>query len=72
MKVRRESLAILLSPVVLVTLTTLTGYGTTRFRHAAEGSVVVLASIALLAAWDNRERIGSVGLREAAEPGPPS
>lgn len=71
MKVRRESLSILLAPAVLVTLTTLTGYGTTRFRHAAEATVVILASIAMVAAWDNRERVGSIGLRETAEPGPP-
>ena len=71
MRARREPLSILLAPPLLVTITTLTGYGTTRFRHAAEMSIVVLASVALVAAWDNRDRVGAVGLRETAEAGPP-
>ena len=44
---RGEPLAILLTPVVLVTLTALLTYGTTRFRFAAEPSIVVLAAVAL-------------------------
>lgn len=71
MRVRREQLSILLAPPLLVTITTLTGYGTTRFRHAAEVSIIVLASTALVAAWENRDRAGAVGLRETAETGPP-
>jgi 4-amino-4-deoxy-L-arabinose transferase-like glycosyltransferase len=71
MKARRQSLAILLSTPVLVTLTTLTGYGTTRFRHAAEMSIVVLASVAMVYVWEHRTQLGSVGVRAGAEPGPP-
>jgi 4-amino-4-deoxy-L-arabinose transferase-like glycosyltransferase len=44
---RGEPLAILLVPVVLVTLTALLTYGTTRFRFAAEPSILVLAAVAL-------------------------
>jgi 4-amino-4-deoxy-L-arabinose transferase-like glycosyltransferase len=44
---RGEPLAILLVPVVLVTLTALLSYGTTRFRFAAEPSILVLAAVAL-------------------------
>jgi 4-amino-4-deoxy-L-arabinose transferase-like glycosyltransferase len=44
---RREPLAILLVPIAMVILTALTTYGSTRFRFAAEPSVVVLAAVAL-------------------------
>jgi MYXO-CTERM domain-containing protein len=44
---RRAPLAILLVTPVLVTLMSLVGYGLTRFRLAAEISIVVLAAVAL-------------------------
>jgi 4-amino-4-deoxy-L-arabinose transferase-like glycosyltransferase len=61
MRQRRESLAILLATPVLVTITTLTGYGTTRFRHAAEIPLVILASVTLVYAWENRRALASIG-----------
>jgi hypothetical protein len=45
---RREPLWILLAPAVLVTVSSLIGYGLTRFRLAAEIPIVVLASLTLL------------------------
>jgi 4-amino-4-deoxy-L-arabinose transferase-like glycosyltransferase len=44
---RSEPLVLLLAPVVLVTLTSALTYGTSRFRAAADVSLVVLASVAL-------------------------
>ena len=44
---RRQPLAILLVPVAMVTLTALLTYGSTRFRFAAEPSIVVLAAVAV-------------------------
>jgi 4-amino-4-deoxy-L-arabinose transferase-like glycosyltransferase len=52
-------LAILLAPAVMVTLTALLSYGSTRFRFAAEPSIVVLAAVAadaLLRRWWRRPR----------------
>ena len=40
---------VLLAPVLMVTLVALTTYGTTRFRMAAEPSIVLLAAVALQA-----------------------
>ena len=40
----RQLLAILLAPAAMVTLTALLSYGWTRFRFAAEPSIVVLAA----------------------------
>jgi 4-amino-4-deoxy-L-arabinose transferase-like glycosyltransferase len=45
---------ILLSPLALVTLSTLLGYGLPRFRHAAEPSLVVLSAIALVTLAERR------------------
>jgi 4-amino-4-deoxy-L-arabinose transferase-like glycosyltransferase len=45
---RREPVWILLAPAVLVTVSSLVGYGLTRFRLAAEIPIVVLASLTLL------------------------
>ena len=61
MRRKRQSLAILLATPVLVTITTLTGYGTTRFRHAAEIPIVILAAVTLVYAWDNRRDLASLG-----------
>jgi hypothetical protein len=61
MRQRRQSLAILLATPVLVTITTLTGYGTTRFRHAAEIPLVILASVTMVYAWEHRRALASIG-----------
>jgi 4-amino-4-deoxy-L-arabinose transferase-like glycosyltransferase len=53
---RGQPLAILLVPVAMVTLTALLTYGSTRFRFAAEPSIVVLAAVALDAAVRSRWR----------------
>jgi 4-amino-4-deoxy-L-arabinose transferase-like glycosyltransferase len=47
---RRRGLWMLLAPVLMVTLVAMTTYGTTRFRIAAEPSIVLLAAAALEAA----------------------
>jgi hypothetical protein len=44
---RREPLRILIAPAVLVTLISIVGYGFTRFRIAADISIVVLAAVSL-------------------------
>src|SRR5947207_3162935 len=44
---RDQPLAILLMPLAMVTLTALLTYGSTRFRFAAEPSIVVLAAVAI-------------------------
>jgi 4-amino-4-deoxy-L-arabinose transferase-like glycosyltransferase len=44
---RRRGLWILLAPVAMVTLVGATTYGTTRFRMAAEPSIVLLAAVGL-------------------------
>jgi hypothetical protein len=43
---RGHVLAILLAPAVMVTITALLSYGSTRFRFAAEPSIIVLAAVA--------------------------
>ena len=43
---RGGPLALLLAPVLLVTIASALGYGTPRFRQAAEVSIVLLASVA--------------------------
>jgi 4-amino-4-deoxy-L-arabinose transferase-like glycosyltransferase len=48
---RREPLGILIAPIVFVTLVAALSYGSTRFRVAAEPSIVVLGSVGLAAAW---------------------
>lgn len=55
----RGALWILLAPVGLVCISTLLGYGLPRFRHPAEPSIVVLASlaIAVLTAQIRRRRL---------------
>jgi 4-amino-4-deoxy-L-arabinose transferase-like glycosyltransferase len=51
---RHAPLRVLLAPVLLVSLASALGSGTTRYRHAAEISVVILAAVALSAALDRR------------------
>ena len=46
---RRETLLVLLAPAAMVTIMSFLGYGITRFRMAAEISIVVLAAVALVA-----------------------
>jgi hypothetical protein len=48
---RGEPLGILVAPLVFVTLVAALSYGSTRFRVAAEPSIVVLASLGIAAAW---------------------
>jgi len=48
---RGEPLGILIAPIVSVTLVAALSYGSTRFRVAAEPSIVVLASVGMAAAW---------------------
>jgi len=71
LKRRRRPLVVLLAPVLLVTLTSLVGYGTTRFRHAAEMSFVVFAAIAVVYLWDRRRELVSLTTRARAMAGPP-
>ncbi len=51
---RHAPLRVLLAPVLLVTISSALSWGTTRFRHPAEISIVILAAIALCAALDRR------------------
>ena len=44
---RAQPLLILLAPALLVTITSLLTYGLPRFRHAAEGPLLVLAAVAV-------------------------
>jgi 4-amino-4-deoxy-L-arabinose transferase-like glycosyltransferase len=46
---RGRDLWIVMAPIVMVTLVAMTTYGTTRFRMAAEPSIVLLAAVALQA-----------------------
>jgi 4-amino-4-deoxy-L-arabinose transferase-like glycosyltransferase len=48
---RAEPLGILIAPIVFVTLVAALSYGSTRFRVAAEPSIVVLASLGFAAGW---------------------
>jgi 4-amino-4-deoxy-L-arabinose transferase-like glycosyltransferase len=49
---RRGVLLVMLSPAVLVTIMSFLGYGITRFRIAAEISIVVLAAVTLVTLAD--------------------
>jgi hypothetical protein len=51
---RGQPLRILLVPIVFVTLVAALSYGSTRFRVAAEPSIVVLAAVGVSALWDRR------------------
>jgi 4-amino-4-deoxy-L-arabinose transferase-like glycosyltransferase len=44
---RREPTWVVVAPLITVVVTTLVSYGSVRFRHAAELSLVVLAAVAL-------------------------
>ncbi len=61
---RSGPLWILLAPIVVVTITSAIGYGTPRFRQAAEIPIVLLAAVALGAALDAlRQRRGGASAR---------
>jgi hypothetical protein len=51
---RRETLLILAAPVILVSIASVTGYGFSRLRHAAEFSIVVLAAFAISSLRERR------------------
>jgi hypothetical protein len=67
---------VLLAPVLLVTIVSALGWGITRFRHAAEVSIVILAASALSALydrhgrirWPSRDRPASLARRDALWP----
>jgi 4-amino-4-deoxy-L-arabinose transferase-like glycosyltransferase len=67
---RGEQLRILLAPVLLVTISSATSYGITRFRAAADVALVVSAGVALAAAIaylpELRARLRTGGLRSIA------
>lgn len=74
---RRRELAILLGPVVLVTLSSAAGWGVSRFRHAAEIALVVLAAYALTQLGERvlsraRDRSGARALAPTVAGGPPA
>jgi 4-amino-4-deoxy-L-arabinose transferase-like glycosyltransferase len=48
---RRRRVWILVAPLAMVSVTALLTYGSTRFRYAAEPALLVLAAVALDAAW---------------------
>ncbi len=54
---RHAPLRVLVAPVLLVTIVSALGWGITRFRHAAEISIVILAAVALSALYDRYGRI---------------
>lgn len=66
---RRGPWGILLSPVAMVVFVSITGYGFTRFRVAAEPALIVLAAVALAAAA-RRLRDGSRSRMAAPDPAP--
>jgi 4-amino-4-deoxy-L-arabinose transferase-like glycosyltransferase len=57
---RDQALRVLLAPVLLVVLVSAFGWGITRFRHAAEIPIVILAAVALarLLPLDGARRLG--------------
>ena len=65
---RRSDLLVLLSPVALVTIVSLVGYGIPRFRAPAEITIVVLAGVAVSRLLDRRSasrRPAGTGTRTA-------
>lgn len=74
---RRRELVIMLGPVLLVTLSSAVGWGVSRFRHAAEIALVVLAAYALVRLWSHlvsraRDRSGDQALAPTAAGAPPA
>lgn len=62
---RRGQLWPLLVPVATVTIGVAVTYGQTRFRSAAEPTIVVLAAVALVGIWD---RVRGQGLTQGVTP----
>ncbi len=60
---RREELLVLLAPLLLVTLSSAAGFGTPRFRAAAEVSILLLAAVAVVRGLSGR----SLSAAEPAE-----
>lgn len=67
---RTPGLGVILGPVVMVLFVGATVYGSTRFRFAAEPSVVVLAAVALTAAAGPLLTRGGRTARRASPPAP--
>ena len=63
---RREPLWILLSPIVLVTIASVIGYGTPRFRHAAEIPLLVFGGVAVTRVLDWAQAHGWARPRRSA------
>ncbi|MEZ5121465.1 MAG: glycosyltransferase family 39 protein [Solirubrobacterales bacterium] len=63
---RRFGLIVLLAPIVMVVCVAIVTYGGTRFRYAAEPSLVILAAVALVAAAEGVAR--SLRSERAAAP----
>lgn len=65
---RRSDLLILLTPVAMVIVQTLTGYGIPRFRHAAEITLVVLAGVAMasLSSWRRSDHAARAPISNSA------
>jgi 4-amino-4-deoxy-L-arabinose transferase-like glycosyltransferase len=57
LRVRHTPLRVLVAPVWLVTIVSAVGWGTTRFRHPAEISVVIFAAIGLTEGLDRVRRL---------------
>jgi 4-amino-4-deoxy-L-arabinose transferase-like glycosyltransferase len=56
LRARRAPLRVLLAPVLLVVFVSALGWGITRFRHAAEISIVILAAVGVSYALDRFKR----------------
>lgn len=69
----RVALVVLGAPIVMVLLVGIVTYGGTRFRYAAEPSLVVLAAVTLLAAGERvARRVARKGARTAPAASPPA
>jgi 4-amino-4-deoxy-L-arabinose transferase-like glycosyltransferase len=67
---RRGPWGVLLAPVIVVAFVSITAYGFTRFRVAAEPGLIVLAAVAidvLLKRWRSRRRALAVEPRDTGE-----
>ena len=52
LRARGTMLRVLLAPVLLVVVSTILGWGVTRFRHPAEIAIVIFAAVAISAGLD--------------------
>ena len=67
---RRERVWVLVAPLVMVSLTAIATYGSTRFRFAAEPALLVLGAVSVDALW-RRYRPRPLPRLEGARRGPP-